>query len=65
VANVQWDSYRPAMDLVRPACPLLKVSSPVGLGWLHEIGGSLLKPVNIYLAPAFDDDGEELPPAKP
>ena len=34
----------------------------------HEIcntGRSLLKTVNIYLSPAYDGEGEELPPGKP
>ena len=37
-------------------------------GDMHEIrntGQTLLKTVNIYLPPAYDHDGEELPPGKP
>ena len=37
-------------------------------GDTHEIrntGKSLLKTVNIYLPPAYDGEGEELPPGKP
>lgn len=43
-------------------------SREIEAGDMHEIrntGRSLLKTVNVYLPPAYDADGEELPPGKP